>query len=205
MYAYNNQPFDINVARILNDTLYPAGWFSSQAERDAHGIEEVVVTPAPKAFAGQKAVVSSFLRGEDGRLSTVWVIEPLTASETNAQNQAFTEAKLQRVSLINAWRAEANQSSFPFEGKQIACDQLSRSDLDGVASHVLLFGEFPEGFPNAWKAIDNTYVPLPTVDTFKSMYAAMTRQGTINFARSQQLKALVAAAADVSEVNAVTW
>lgn len=204
MYAYNDQIFDITIPQTLEDTQFPPGWFENEAERERLGIEEVVVTTSPKAFVGQKAVVNSFVR-EQGKLHTVWTIEPLSASEIAAQNNALYEARLSRNYMINMWRAEANQTSFPYVGKQVACDQLSRSDLDGVASHVLLFGQFPEGFPNAWKAVDNTYIPLPSIDAFKDMYAAMTRQGTINFARSQQLKALVAAAADVSEVNAVTW
>jgi hypothetical protein len=87
----------------------------------------------------------------------------------------------------------------------IACDALSRSDIDAVAGSISLNGAFPAGFPGAWKAIDNTYIVLANVDAFKAMYASMTNQGTINFGQSQALKTALAAATTVQEVNAIAW
>lgn len=117
----------------------------------------------------------------------------------------LTYVKFQKNQEINMWRATANQSYFTHGGKQIACDSLSRSDIDAVAGSVSLTNAFPAGFPNAWKALDNTYVSLPDVDSFKAMYASMTLQGTINFGRAQTLKTALAAAITVEQVNAITW
>jgi hypothetical protein len=106
---------------------------------------------------------------------------------------------------INAWRATANQTTFPHAGKQIACDALSRSDIDGVANNIALSGGFPAGFPMAWKATDNTFIELADVDAFKDMYASMTAQGTENFNHAQDLKAQLAAASTPEEVAAIEW
>jgi len=106
---------------------------------------------------------------------------------------------------IDAWRAVANASTFPHAGKQIACDALSRSDLDGVAHHIALFDGFPEGFPGGWKATDKTMLPLVDIDAFRSMYASMTAQGAENFNHSQELKALLAAANTPEEIAAIQW
>ena len=114
-------------------------------------------------------------------------------------------AKAAKNTQINLWRADANQTSIPHAGKLVACDALSRSDIDAVANSIALTGAFPAGFPGAWKAVDNSYIMLPNVDAFKAMHASMTAQGTINFGHSQDLKAALAAATDVGAVNAIVW
>lgn len=119
--------------------------------------------------------------------------------------QEIAAAKSAKNAQINQWRATANQTTFPYGGKQIACDQLSRSDIDAVANSIALTGAFPAGFPGAWKAVDNTYIMLPNVDAFKAMHASMTAQGTINFGHSQELKAALAAATTVAEMDAIVW
>lgn len=106
---------------------------------------------------------------------------------------------------INEWRALANQTHFTHTGKQIACDPLSRSDIDAVAASIALTGAFPASFPGAWKAMDNSYVLLPDVAAFKALYSSMTAQGTANFAHSQALKTTLAAATTAAQVDAITW
>lgn len=106
---------------------------------------------------------------------------------------------------VNAWRAAANLSTFPHAGKLIACDALSRSDIDGVANNIALRGTFPDGFPGGWKATDNTMIPLADVDAFKAMYDSMTAQGTENFNHAQELKVRLAAASTPEEIAAIEW
>lgn len=125
-----------------------------------------------------------------------------TPEELAAQLVAVKAAKNLQITL---WRAAENQSYFTYAGKQIACDALSRSDIDAVANSIALTGGFPAGFPNAWKAMDNSYVAIPDVDTFKALHAAMTDQGTVNFGRSQTLKAALAAATTVEQIDAIVW
>jgi len=106
---------------------------------------------------------------------------------------------------INAWRASANLSTFPYAGKLFSCDAVSRSDIDGVANHIGLFGTFPEGFPGAWRAVDNTMFPLPDVDAFRALFAGMAAQGTENFNYSQRLKEQLALAEAPEAIAAIQW
>jgi hypothetical protein len=142
-----------------------------------------------------------------------WPIGPSETSVLHWADGAFLwvetvpleTLRAEKNAEINQWRALANQSTFPHAGKLIACDALSRSDIDAVANHIGLLGTFPQGFPMAWKATDNTYLPLPDVDAFKAMYASMTAQGTANFDRSQDLKAELGNAPDAAAVAAIVW
>ena len=113
--------------------------------------------------------------------------------------------KADKNQQINAWRAAANTSTFAHADKEFDCDALSRSDIDGVANHVGLFGNFPNGFPGVWKAADNTMLPVPDVDAFRALYASMTAQGAENFLRSQALKAQLEKASTAEEIAAITW
>lgn len=113
--------------------------------------------------------------------------------------------KAAKNTQINQWRAAANQSYFTYSGKQIACDALSRGDIDAVTGVIALTGAFPAGFPGAWKATDNSYVMLPDVDAFKAMHAAMTAQGTANFMHAQTLKTALAAATTQADIDAIVW
>lgn len=117
----------------------------------------------------------------------------------------LAELRAEKNAQINEWRGAANLSTFPHAGKLVACDELSRSDIDGVANNIALFGEFPAGFPGGWKATDNTMIPLPDVDAFRALYASMTAQGTENFNHAQILKVQLAAASTPDEIAAITW
>lgn len=138
----------------------------------------------------------------DGSWMQQWSITPLPETESMENLEAARRAKELE---INDMREQANMSTFPFTGKLVACDRLSRSDIDGVANHINLLGTFPPNFPGGWLATDNTYIPLPTIDDFKAMYSAMARQGTANFTRSQALKAKVRVATTQAQLDAVTW
>ena len=115
------------------------------------------------------------------------------------------DLKSAKNNQINRWRAEANQSTFTHLGKTVSCDPLSRSDIDGVAGSVALTGAFPTGFPGAWKATDNSYIVLADVAAFKALYASMTAQGSVNFARSQTLKTALTAAITEAQIAAIAW
>jgi hypothetical protein len=106
---------------------------------------------------------------------------------------------------INKARLAANLSSFPYQGKQISCDTLSRSDIDGTNGYVALMGAFPDGWVGQWKATDNTYVPIATLDDWKAFYAAMVAQGQQNFAHAQALKQVVSQCQTVEDVRAIDW
>lgn len=106
---------------------------------------------------------------------------------------------------INAARLAANFSTFEHAGKRIACDQLSRSDIDGTNGYVALYGSLPAGWPGGWKAVDNSYVVIGDVEAWRSFYASMFAAGNANFARAQALKALLAEATTPDAVAAIEW
>lgn len=119
--------------------------------------------------------------------------------------RTLVDLKALKNAEINAWRARANQTSFPYLGRAIACDALSRSDLDAVAGNIALTGNFPASFPGAWKAVDNSYVALHDVAAFTNLYTAMTTQGALNFQRAQSLKAALLQAGSLAEIEAIVW
>ena len=119
--------------------------------------------------------------------------------------RTLSDMKIERSEIINQARAKANQSSFTYNGKQIAADRLSRSDIDAVLGAVTLNNEMPAGWLGGWKAMDNTYVSIPDVATWKVFYTAMVSQGTANFNHSQRLKARLEAATTNAEVEAIVW
>lgn len=126
--------------------------------------------------------------------------------------EVFTPPPVDLVALkaaknaeINAARLAANFSTFPYADKAIACDQLSRSDIDGTNGFVNLYGTLPPGWPGGWKAVDNTYVPISSVDGWKAFYSSMFAAGNANFAKAQALKTQIEAATTPEEVQSITW
>lgn len=106
---------------------------------------------------------------------------------------------------INAARLAANFSTFEHAGKRIACDQLSRSDIDGTNGYVALYGDLPAGWPGGWKAVDNSYVQIEDVAAWKAFYGSMFAAGNANFAHAQALKAALANAGTPEEIEAINW
>jgi hypothetical protein len=156
-------------------------------------------------------------------ISTQTVIQYTDLQQTNKRNykigathwsnatmewvipDALNNAKRLANSKITYARSLATLSSFTYDGKEIATDSLSRSDIDGISSYVALFGALPSNFPNAWKAMDNTYVSIPDVATWKLFITAMVAKGTTNFLNSETKKSSIASALTVEEVEAIQW
>lgn len=119
--------------------------------------------------------------------------------------RTLDEVRATKNAAINAARLAANRSSFAFGGKQIACDELSALDIAAMNGIVSLTGAMPPNWLGQWKAMDNTYVPIPDRATWISFYAAMVQAGTANFSHAQSLKAALAAATTNAEVDSITW
>lgn len=118
---------------------------------------------------------------------------------------SLADRKRDKNAQINAARMAANRENFAHAGKVFACDALSRGDIDGINGFISLMGVLPPGWPGAWKAVDNSYHPLPDLLSWKLFYTAMIQAGNANFARSQALKAALAAATTPDQVAAITW
>lgn len=119
--------------------------------------------------------------------------------------KSLDELKADKNEQINAARMAANLSTFPFMGKRIQCDELSRGDIDAIQGKVARTGELPGNFPGAWKTLDNDYVAIPDAATWDAFYDAMIDQGTANFQKAQALKAQLAGAQTLEEVAAIAW
>ena len=117
--------------------------------------------------------------------------------------RSLEQVRADKNARINAARLRANQSTFTFAGKQIAVDPLSRSDIDGAHGAWLLTGGPPPGWPGGWKAVDNSIVPIPDMATWAAFYGTMVATGTANFNHAQVLKAQLAAATTIAEVESV--
>lgn len=119
--------------------------------------------------------------------------------------KTLADLKADKNAEINNARLLANSTTFTHLGYVIACDPLSRSDIDAVAIKVARSGEFTAGFPMAWKAVDNRLLPLATVADFDAFYDSLTAQGTANFNHSQNLKTALAAATTPEQIAAIVW
>lgn len=112
---------------------------------------------------------------------------------------------------INKWREDANYTFFYFLGHRIACDRLSRSDIDAANGEII--GSFaftgstamPVGWVGGWKSMDNVYVPIPDIHQWRAFYSAMFNTGIKNFAKSQYLKYLVSNSSDLKFVMDLNW
>lgn len=117
--------------------------------------------------------------------------------------RTLQSVKAAKNEAINRARATANTSTFTFQGKPIAVDALSRGDIDAAHGAILMLQALPPSWPGAWKTADNDYVPIPDVATWGAFYGAMVAAGTANFNHAQALKAQLAAATTMLEVEAV--
>jgi hypothetical protein len=116
--------------------------------------------------------------------------------------RALEQLKAHKNAEINAARLAANRSYFVYLGKKVACDELSRSDIDAVNGVVTLLGIVPIA---QWKTIDNTYVPISDKAAWIQFYMAMVQQGQQNFDHAQSLKVRLEAAEDAESVAAIVW
>lgn len=133
---------------------------------------------------------------------------PVTDAEADAVQNAplpLGDLKAAKNAEINAARLAANRSSFTHSGKVFACDELSRSDIDGANGMISNLGALPPGWPGGWKAVDNTYLPITSVAEWKAFYSSMFAAGATNFAHAQELKTALAAATTLAQVADIVW
>lgn len=152
-------------------------------------------------ICSQKVIAEDPVQTSDG-YEIRWRIEDLSPDDAA---QALSREKSAKNSEINACRLATNRSSFEHQGKMFACDELSRSDIDGVTSYVALSGSLPPGWPGVWKAVDNTYHPITSVDAWKEFVASMVATGNANFSKAQSLKKQLAAALTYDQIKAIKW
>ena len=168
----------------------------------------VFPSPSPGYDSDNEYIEEGFPENIDGQFYQTWEVKSKWSSqeEADAANaERLAVAKTAKNLEINTERLKANNSWFMFLDYRIACDQLSREDIQGVNGHVSNTGNLPDGWPSGWKHMDNGYVPIVNVDMWKLFYAAMVSQGMVNFQKAQTLKQQVVEATTVQEVYAITW
>lgn len=163
------------------------------------------VFPSPKPLHDsnlQYCTESAPMLTAKGHYEQSWLIHSLEQGVIEAN---LLSAKTQKNAEINEARLKANFSTFKHLDKTFACDQLSRSDIDGTNGFVSLYGSLPPGWPGGWKAVDNSYIPITSVNDWKAFYSSMFTQGNANFLHAQSLKTRLEQATTVQEVQAITW
>jgi len=170
--------------------FYDAAIHGSHVPVDA---VEITVEEHAALLAGQSQG-QHIVADDEGRPVLVALSEP-----------TLDELKTAKNVEINTARGAANTGTFDHGGLTFSCDALSRGDIDGVNGYVALCGALPPAFPGAWKAVDNSYLPLPDVAAWKGFYTAMVAQGAANFAHAQQIKGQLAEATTPEAVAAIVW
>lgn len=121
--------------------------------------------------------------------------------------RTLDDLRAAKNAAINTWKLEANSSYFEFGGKKIAYKDADRVEIQAINNVVLLTGAMPThpDWPKAWKAIDNTWVPLPDLQAWTDFNLAIAARGTAHFKRAQDLKAALARATTPADIDAITW
>ena len=180
---------------ITTGGFYPAGMRADYEAAGTWPVDAIEITPADEALlrSGQSKGMH-IVAGADGKPDLV-----------NPPAPSLAELKAAKNAEINTARLVANRGTFTHAGKAFACDELSRSDIDGANGMIANLGAMPPGWPGGWKAVDNTYLPITTVAEWKAFYASMFAAGTGNFAHAQALKDALAAATTPEQVAAIVW
>lgn len=192
---------------LLGEPVYTAAPSSDETYIDGSQYGDLVCREIPFESDDQEVLRSWFWRRGGGwgtrpERPSAWHEWDSEKEEWVADIEALKSAKCQE---INAAKLAANRSYFVFQGKKIACDEHSRLIIDSVNGAVVLTGQLPTGWAGAWKALDNTFVPIPDVDTWRQFYTALAAQDQANFLYSQALKALVDQATTEEQVTAIHW
>ena len=181
---------NIELPTVIGNTSVPSG---------ASGLEEFGLY-AIKGSEPEYDPSSQVLSGPTYEFDGTYVNRVYLVTEAD-----LSLAKTQKNLEINEARLKANFSTFKHLDKTFACDQLSRSDIDGTNGFVSLYGSLPPGWPGGWKAVDNSYIAITSVNDWKAFYSSMFAQGNANFLHAQSLKTRLEQATTLQEVQAITW
>ena len=209
MIFLNTNTNEYPVALAQMQAAYPLTIFPAPFEGNFEEFEHVKPTQPPEHDPATHRAVEVAPVEEGGKWRQAFEVVQLTNEEL-AQRAADAVAALDAArdaknADINAARLEANFSTFTHGGKVFACDQLSRSDIDGTNGYVALYGALPVGWLGGWKAVDNTYTAIADVAAWKAFYSSMFAAGNANFAHAQALKAQLESAQTIEDVEAIQW
>lgn len=203
-----------NIRRVADDYQAQTGELLIEHDSDSVPSAQSLSDPRPtvrrigyfktNGRAHDIRIVPEDHNAADGELF-ITSADALPLAEDLSDPPSLEQLRSAKIAEINAARLSANQSNFMFQDKPIACDPLSRGDIDGVAAYVALNNELPPEFPGAWKTADNNYVEIADVRAFKDLITAMVIAGSNHFAHAQQLKSRLASAKSEQEIQEITW
>ena len=152
------------------------------------------VAEVPMPFAGWPAAPTptSVLHWQGG--SFVW-----------KETATLDEIKAAKSAEITRDRIATDSDRFVYQGLSIRTADKDIFDLLIADARISKGQGMPPNWPGGWKAIENSYVLINTVDEWNAFFIAMYDAGISNFNRSQQLKAQVSAATTAAEVTAIQW
>lgn len=143
---------------------------------------------------GAQPTPTSELRWVDG--APAWV-----------ETASLEDLKSSKRAEITAARLAADGDRFVYMDKEIRTADKDMFDLlltDGRIGKCAP-GTMPAKWPGGWKAIDNSYLPIPTREDWDAFYIAMYDAGIDNFNHSQELKAVIDQAETAEQVAAINW
>lgn len=131
----------------------------------------------------------------------------LTADEIAALATPLVDLQAAQSAAIDQAYAAAVTADIAFT---TSAGVVATFQADADSQHVLavsvqgydMAGAVPSGF--FWKASDNTQVAF-TLEDLKGLYQAMLARGWVAFQKKTTLKAEIAGATTVAEVQAITW
>jgi len=104
------------------------------------------------------------------------------------------------------WRAYSEENPVLHEGKEFSSSKDSGSLIDGEVGYARDIEEDSPGsysLPTGWKAMDNTYLPIPDFAAIKALKAAYRNHYNTAFAESQVKHDLIEAATSEADLVAV--
>lgn len=145
---------------------------------------EPLSTPAPTPTSVPRVVEQQAVWVEEGNLPVA---------------KALAKARISAAYLL------ANKTSFTFQGKEIQADEHAMTQINRTDAGIQRRGALRSDWPGAWKALDNSYIPIPDVATWGAMMDALETQGLVNFLKAQALKNSIDAAETIEEIQAISW
>lgn len=119
--------------------------------------------------------------------------------------RTINSMKIEKNTEINYEWDKSNQSGFEYLNKVFSTDPSSRSDIDGINGYIAIYGVFPDNWIGIWKAKDNTFITMSTVEEWKSFYSAMVSKGTANYLKAQTLKTTLKDAETYQDIEDIHW
>ena len=131
----------------------------------------------------------------------------LTAPAAPTPSQLLASAQAEQSAAIDAAYAVSVQQNVTFKTAAgvthaFQADAGSQTVLMQATQGYQIAGSVPTGF--FWKAADNTLVPFTLAD-LEGLYTTILAQGWAAFQKRATLKAQIAAASTVADVEAVSW